>query len=139
MNRDPELETLLRSLRPATLPDPLQTAMKDPPARIAPASPRYLRWLALPLAAAAVWLLLATLRHEPVSAPASPAPITLRQSQSTLLDSRPLELVRIDDQYWELAEQEWLDEDLTLCSASPVTVKLTTTRREIVWQPVRFD
>lgn len=141
MKDDTELEALLRGLRPGTLPADLRAAMRTPPVRKRPASRRRLALIALPLAAAAAAAIMIALflaGEAPVGDPARDA-ITIRQSRSTLVESRPVERVQIEGTLWELAEQEWIDEDLTFCSLSPVGVKLTATRHELVWQPVRFD
>jgi len=137
MNDDAELETLLRGLRPGKLPADLIATMKHPPARdTLPWWRRPVIFVA-PLAAA---LAIAFFLHQSApTRPPGPQAVTFRQSQSTLLQSRPLEMVQIEGQLWELAEQEWLDEDTALCSAAPVKVKLTEIRHELVWQPVRFD
>ncbi|MCU0797680.1 MAG: hypothetical protein MUF31_17295 [Akkermansiaceae bacterium] len=137
MNDDSELEAMLRSLRPGSLPADLRQNLTHPPAPVGKGPPSRLLWLALPLAAAAAITLGFFL--PPRHAPAPAETVTLRQSQSRLVESRSLEVVRVDDELWELAEQKWVDEDLTLCSSSPVAIKLTTTRHERVWQPVRFD
>lgn len=141
MKDDNELEALLRGLRPGSLPADLRTAMRTPPVRPRRARRRHLAVMALPLAAAiaaAVMIALFLAGEGPVGDSAADA-ITIRQSRSTLVESRPLERVQIKGRLWELAEQEWIDEDLTFCSLSPVGVKLTATRHELVWQPVRFD
>ncbi|EDY18914.1 hypothetical protein CfE428DRAFT_3572 [Chthoniobacter flavus Ellin428] len=60
-----ELERRLAALRPAELPADLQTRLATPPP--ARGKIRWL-WVAAPLAAAAVWMLMPALPHLPVSA-----------------------------------------------------------------------
>jgi hypothetical protein len=137
MNDDTELETLLRGLRPGKLPADLRAAMKHPPGRDPLPWWRHPAILTVPLAAALAIAFF--LPKNSATRPSGPAAVTLRQTQSTLLQSRSLEITKIEGRLWELAEQEWLDEDIALCSAAPVKVKFTEIRHELVWQPVRFD
>jgi hypothetical protein len=40
---------------------------------------------------------------------------------------------------WSLEEQHWKDEEIALCSDSPLTVHLSRDRHELVYEPVPFD
>jgi hypothetical protein len=74
----------------------------------------------------------------PGSPPTVPA-ITLHQQESTLLRSKRIALEKHDQVWWEQCEQEWLDQEFTLCSDNPAMVRFTRTRHEVVWQPVEFQ
>jgi hypothetical protein len=110
----------------------------------APACRRILRswqFALAALAAAACVLLLPAILPDP-AAPAQPAtsrPLSVRHHESTLLAERPLAVVERDGRFWRIAEQQWQDRDLALCSATPVRVRFAATRRELVCQPVEFD
>lgn len=138
MNDDSQLEAALRSMRPGKLPADLRTRMAEPPPA---AGPRlWKRPLAiLPLAAAAVWLLWPGLAPPPATPAAPPPTLTLHEQRSTLIDSRPLKFIEHDGQLWEIAEETWREEELALCSTSPLQVQTTETTRQIVCQPVHFD
>jgi hypothetical protein len=144
MTPDQEIESLLKSLQPAELPPELRRRMQQAPDARAekvlhfPIHRRLVIALTAAAACGAAWL---SLRGpDPVERPAVEAPaVSVRQTQSTLVATRPISLVEHDGRVWELAEQEWLDEDIALCSTSPVRVRLAETRREVVYRPVAFD
>jgi hypothetical protein len=64
--------------------------------------------------------------------------LSICQQRSVLLGSRTLAVLHHDGRTWEVAEQQWRDDKLALCSAVPVQVQSATIRREIVCQPVDF-
>lgn len=140
MKTDDPLEHLLRSLQPAPLPADLAAEMQAPPDAAPPATPFPWRRLAamagLAAACAALWW--STARLSPTPEFQQPA-VSVVQRQSTLLDRRPLAVVEHEGRIWEYAEEAWLDEELALCSATPVRVKSKSTRHLVVCRPVDFD
>ena len=137
MKDDLELESMLRDLRPGQLPPDLRARMTEPAA----SSPLWKR-LPLPTAIAAafagaagtLWLVM---QPQP-QGQSSASPITVHQHRSTLIENRPIEVIEYQGQFWELTEQKWLDEDIALCSATPVRVRLSEIRHELVYQLVQF-
>ncbi len=131
---DSSIETMLRQMRPAPLPTEVCEHLQDEPVKYRVALIK--RPLLLGLLSAAALLILCFLWP---SAP-SPAPaVTLHQQESTLLRSNRIALEKHDQVWWEKWEQEWLDEEVTLCSSNPALVRFTRTRHEVVWQPVEFQ
>lgn len=128
------LEAMLRQMRPAPLPADVCAHLKDEPAKY---RARLIRGpVVVGLFSAAALLLLCLIW--PASPPTMPA-ITLHQQESTLLRSKRIALEKHDQVWWEQCEQEWLDQEFTLCSDNPAMVRFTRTRHEIVWQPVEFQ
>ncbi|MDF1851661.1 MAG: hypothetical protein P1U85_12565 [Verrucomicrobiales bacterium] len=135
MKDDLEIESMLRDLRPQQLPADLRTRMKEPPVR----TDRWKRVVApAVLAAAAVWVVSLILPSMPPRAGGTLEPVTILQQQSSLIDSRVIAVIQGDGQAWEVMDQEWLDEELAICSSSSVQVRFTATRRELVYQPVPY-
>ena len=129
---------MLRDLQPEPLPADLRARMRAP----AVSSPRWKRpplltaiAAALVAAAGALWFVA---QSQPEGEDAA-SPITVYQHRSTLLENRPIEVIEHQGQFWELTEQKWLDEDIALCSVTPVRVQLSEIRHELVYQPVQFD
>jgi hypothetical protein len=131
---DSSLETLLRQMRPAPLPADVCAHLQDEPPKYR--APLIKRPLLLGLLSAAALLLLCLLWP---GTPASAPVITLHQQESTLLRSKRIALEKHDQVWWEQCEQEWLDEEFTLCSNHPALVRFARTRHEVVWQPVDFQ
>ena len=135
MKDDLELESMLRELRPQKLPDDLRTRMQEPPARPS-------RWkriiVPVSLAAAAAITFLLTIQSTSPPADESAAPITIVQQQSSLINSRVTAVIEHNGQTWELIEQEWVDEEVAVCSTTPTRVRLAVTRHELVYQPVTY-
>ena len=138
MKEDPQLESMLRDLRPGQVPADLRARMTVPAVSV----PLWKR-LPLPTAIAAAFVLAAGglwfVMQPPAQDQGSASPIMLHQHRSTLIENRPIEVIEYQGQFWELTEQKWLDEDIALCSATPVRVQLSEIRHELVYQPVRFD
>lgn len=131
---DLSLETMLRQMRPAPLPEDVCAQLQDEPTKYRASLVRHR--LMLGLLGVAVFLLLCMVW------PSSPPPasaITLHQQESTLLRSKRIALEKHDQIWWEQCEQEWLDEEFTLSSNHPAMVRFARTRHEVVWQPVDFQ
>jgi hypothetical protein len=139
MSHPSDLESMLRSLRPGTLPEDMRQRLADPPAAtpsrfIFPRRPVLLASASMAAAACAVLLL-----RQP-DAPVLPAaPLSVFHQESTLLGTRVIEIVERDGMVWSLEEQHWKDEELALRSDSPVSVHLSRDRHELVYEPVPFD
>lgn len=136
MKDDLDLESQLRNLRPQVLPTDLQARMEEPPAR--PSPWKRIVAPAILASAAAIW---AIVLNFPSAAPPqdqSAEPVTIVQQQSSLVGSRVIAVIEREGQAWELTEQEWLDEEIAICSTSPVQVRLTATRHELIYQPVPY-
>lgn len=135
MKDDLELESLLRNLRPQGLPADLRARMDEPPFRRS-------GWkgVVVPVvfAAAAVWVFFLALPSGVPQESEGVPPITIRQQQSSLIDSRVVAVIEHEGQAWELTEEEWLDQEIAICSSSPVQVRLAETRHELVYHPVEF-
>jgi hypothetical protein len=140
MKTDDPLENLLRGLRPAPLPADLAAEMREPPDVTPPATllpwRRFAAMAGLAAACAALWW--SPARKSPTPEFQEPA-VSVVQRQSTLLDRRSLAVVEHEGRVWEFAEEEWLDEELGLCSATPVRVRSKATRHQVVCRPVDFD
>lgn len=135
MKDDPTLESLLRSLRPAPLPLDLREQLKTP----RPLRPSLRRYLyACAAAAAAIILCCLLWPHSPTEPSADPAPICIHHKESTLVQSRDIGTIERDGRLWQVKAQEWRDEELTLCSNTPLTVRFSLTRHEIIYSPVTF-
>ncbi len=146
MNDDDLLEEELRQLMPSPMPEDLRERLAVEPTLLeAPRSRRIVPWAIVGLAAAACLVALITTlitRPKPdadeVASEAAPQ-LSVLQQESTLLNTRPLALKVHDGQVWEIAEEEWRDDTVALCSATPVRVRSTENRREIVCLPVEFQ
>ena len=90
------------------------------------------------LATAAVWAIIVNLPSTPPQPDEREQAITVLQQQSSLVDSRVIAIIEREGQTWELTEQEWLDEEIAICSISPVQVRLTATRHELIYRPVIY-
>ena len=135
MKDDLELESLLRDLRPQELPADLRARMDEPPSRRS-------GWKSIVVpcifAAAAVWVFFLAWPSVVPQESESVPPITIRQQQSSLIDSRVIAVIEHEGQAWELTEEEWLDQVIAICSTSPVRVRASETRHELVYHPVKF-
>ena len=146
MNDDEKLEHELRMLRPGPLPEDLKTRLsQEPPTSGEPKKGRTVSWSFLTIAAAACLVaMIAILMNrsnpgEDQLAHNDAPHVSVLQSDSTLLNSRPLALREHDGQVWEISEEEWVDDIVALCSATPVRVRSTESRKEIVCRPVEFQ
>ena len=138
MNDDSHLEAALRSMRPGPLPPELRERMKEPPP--GPIRGPWKRILATsPIAAAAAWLLWANLGPETTTAPGVAPALTIHEHRSILVESRPLKFIEHDGRLWEIAAETWREEELALCSTSPLRIQTTETNHQLVCQPVDFD
>lgn len=113
---DEELERRLTTLRPADLPEELQARLAAPPP--APGKIRWL-WVAAPLAAAAVWLLMPAAQLPaplPAPRPAAPPPSDFRvylpvHRTSTLVRLEKLDVIETESaQPVRLVRATWIDE-----------------------------
>jgi hypothetical protein len=139
MSHPSDLESMLRSLRPGTLPEDMRQRLADPPAAmpsriVFPRRPVLLASASLAAAACAVLLMR---QPEPPVLPA--APLSVFHQESTLIGTRVIEIVEHNGMVWSLEEQHWKDEEIALCSDSPVSVRLSRDRHELVYEPVPFD
>jgi hypothetical protein len=136
MKDDLDLEAQLKQLRPKPLPVDLEARMESPPARP-------FRWkrLVVPtllLATAALWAFFVAPPSASPPPDQGPEPITIVQQRSSLIESRVIAVIEREGEAWEITEQEWLDEEIAICSTSPVEVRLTTTRQELICEPVIY-
>lgn len=137
---DSRLEEQIRSLRPASLPPDLLARMAQPPLAMNPRRTRKILRVVFGagLAVAAAVAIMAHWPAPPVTPTAAAPSVSIRQQRSVLLDTRTLAVLHRDGRTWEVAEQQWRDDNLALCSAVPVQVQSAAIRREIVCQPVDF-
>lgn len=147
--KNDELENLMRSLKPAPLPADLKKRLSPEPMRPKPAATQW-KLLLVSAAVVAVGLFsvfIMNLMDSPQEAPSSTAntpmpiaetPVSVLKTDSTLLNSRTLEIKEVEGRLWEISEEEWRDDTLALCSAGPVKLNSTVIRREIVCSPLEF-
>lgn len=132
-----EIERRLAALRPAELPADLQTRLAAPPP--ARGKIRWL-WVAAPLAAAAVWLLMPAL-HSPVSAPpqtpaAQPSDfhvyLPIRKT-STLVDVENLGVIDTEPAHpIRLVRATWIDDVIYAGDDGHSTISHRTPRAQII-------
>ena len=151
MNDSSDIENMLRSLHPHDLPGDLKRRLDTPPTRRSrPAAWRHTLTAASAAAAAAclAWFLPKfslqsgsdSFSHHPATtAIPTSAPLAVHHSESTLIDSHSLGFLQRDGRMWSIEEQQWQDDEIACCSNSPVRVHQTSSRREVVCEPVRFD
>lgn len=157
--KDQDLETLLHQLKPAPLPDDLQSRLSAEPGRSMRARKRKITALVSGLAAAVAGILglmiLVSSRtrtgSDAVSVGAgqlpapderkvvTPRPVSVVKKDSMLLNSRLLEIREYDGELWEISEEEWRDDTLVLYSAGPSQLNATVIRREVVCAPLNFQ
>lgn len=137
MNPSSDLENLLRSLTPGELPDDLRERLIDGPAN--PRTPKPLRrWflrIGAPLAAAATLAVMIRPSRPPAPAP----PVSVHHIDSELIRSTRLGVVEENGRFYQVEERVWRDDESAVCSGTPVRINLGADRRELVYQPVRFD
>ena len=134
MNDPADLESMLRSLRPGTLPQDLRQRLATPPAAMPAVRPHARRlWSLLAAGTLAAAACVTVLLRQPQGPHAQPPPLTVHHQQSTLIHSRTLGYV------WSLQDQQWQDDEIACCSNSPLHVRLTSDRHQRVYQPVSFD
>ncbi len=141
MKAPDDLESLLRSLTPNTLPEDLKARLAvEPSPAPSPREPAHRRMMiaGFSLAAAAALVLVVREHGAPPSSPARPT-VTVLHRDSSLVATRKLGFVEKDGRVFRVEERHWRDEEEALCSSSPVSVRLHEDRREIIYQPVRFD
>jgi hypothetical protein len=144
VNHDPIEERLAR-LQPADLPSDLAARL----AQAAPAARGKIRWLAFatPLAAAAVWMLLAHVATPP-AAPSSAHAAKLQPSdlhvfapveeRSYLLEERDLGVIDAEPHHpVRLVHQTWLDDTTYRGDDGVSSFRRTTPRAEII--PVMLE
>jgi len=140
MNRS-ALEEEIRNLRPAPLPPDLLARMTQRPPLTQPRRARQVLHVGFgaALALAAAMVIMARWPAPPAT-PVAPLPsLSLCEQRSVLMDTRTLALLHHDGRTWEVAEQQWRDDNFALCSAVPLQVQSAAIRREVVCQPVDFD
>lgn len=135
MKDDLELESLLRELRLQELPADLRARMAEPPARR-----HHWKNIVVPcvLAAAALWVFFLVFPFGGAREAGGIPPVTVRQIESSLIASKVIAVVEQEGQAWELTEEEWLDEEIVICSTTPVRVRLAETHLKLVYHPVKF-
>lgn len=139
---DQDLEQQIRKLRPGPLPPELRSRLREEPAVNLPRRPRHLgRWAmaAAVVVAATVGALVFPDKQADEVAVEDNKPFTVIQEEATLIGTRTLERREHDGRLWELVEQQWRDETVAVCSATPVRVRSTVIRPEAVWVPVKFQ
>jgi hypothetical protein len=139
MNDPHELESMLHRLRPGALPQDLRQRLATPPTAPMAVCPVFRRPLFVAFAAMAAAASVAFLLRQPEPSDSPPAPLSLLHQESTLIATRVLGYVERDGRMWSLAEQQWQDDELAACSDSPVSLRRSSERRELVYQPVSFD
>ena len=136
MSADDDLEQRLTALRPADLPLELQARITR--AQLTPATPRRkARWLylAAPLAAAAVWLVLALPSGPPT--PREPQPSDFRvylpvEETSTLVEAKDIAFIDTDPaRPVRLVRATWLD-DITYRGDDGRTLRRQEPRVEFI-------
>ena len=137
---DEHLEQQIRSLRPNRLPPDLTERLEAEPIRPLGGTGR----VKLFIAAAAVFATAACIAiwFRPVDTSVGvsvPRAVSILQQDSTLLNSRTLALREHNGQLWEVSEEEWRDDTVAFCSASPAKLRSTVIRRETVCAPVDFQ
>lgn len=137
---DQELEQQIRNLRLGPLPAELRSRLREEPATEFP-RPRWksARWAMAAAVVAAAALTFLVSPDQPSDEVAVEDPISVIQQEATLIGTRVLETREYEGQRWELVEQQWRDETVAVCSATPVRVRSTVIRPEAVWVPVRFQ
>lgn len=146
MNDDEKLENELCMLRPGPLPEDLKERLSQEPSSSNEPEKRsnLFRKFMITAAAACLVAMIVVLMN-----PTNPgddqfthndAPhVSILKKDSTLVMTRPLALREHDGQVWEISEEEWLDDTVALCSATPVRVSSIESRKEIVYRPVEFQ
>ena len=137
---DQELEQQIRNLRLGPLPAELRSRLREEPATEF-RRPRWksARWAMAAAVVAAAALTFLVSPDQPSDEVAVEDPISVIQQEATLIGTRVLETREYEGQRWELVEQQWRDETVAVCSATPVRVRSTVIRPEAVWVPVRFQ
>lgn len=143
---DQDLENLVRRLKPSSLPEDLRERLAAEPEL--PATPVTKRMLLIVAGVAAAVVVFAGMilleRPEPPAGSLADGdeeerPVSVVQTDSTLLGSRLLEVKEYDGQLWEISEEEWRDDTLLLYTAGPSSLNSTVIRREIVCAPLQFQ
>ena len=139
---DQDLENLVRRLKPSSLPEDLRERLAAEPEL--PATPVTKRMLFIVAGVAAAVVVFAGMilleRPEPLAdGHEEERPVSVVQTDSTLLGSRLLEVKEYDGQLWEISEEEWRDDTLLLYTAGPSSLNSTVIRREIVCAPLQFQ
>lgn len=139
---DQDLENLVRRLKPSSLPEDLRERLAVEPEL--PATPVTKRMLLIVAGVAAAVVVFAGMilleRPEPLAdGHEEERPVSVVQTDSTLLGSRLLEVKEYDGQLWEISEEEWRDDTLLLYTAGPSSLNSTVIRREIVCAPLQFQ
>lgn len=141
MKAPDDLEMLLRSLSPNALPADLAARLEDePPSASASGGGTRRLWMGIAgsLAAAAAVAMMIPETSKPAASPARPA-VTVLHRDSSLVATRELGFLEKEGRLFRVEERHWRDEEEALCSSTPVSVRLHEDRREIIYQPVRFD
>ena len=136
---DQELERHIRNLRPAPLPDDLKERLRSEPEPVPSRKGFHRRGYAWAMAAclagaAVAWFLVSRGDRDP-GAPTvdAPEPISVLKEESTLVSTRTLETREHEGYLWDLVEERWRDEQVAMCSATPVTVRSSKIRPERHW------
>ena len=145
MNDDSFLENEIRRLRPGPLPEDLRMRMTSEPTPMKHTPlKRVVPWVVAGALAAAACI--AIVLNPPSSTEkiadentAPPEPLSIVEQESTLLESRTIEIREHNGRMWELVDQEWRDDTVAICSTTSVRVQSTVIRPETVWLPVEFQ
>jgi hypothetical protein len=138
---DQRLEEEIRRLRPAPLPTDLKARLAREP-ELHGRKPRRHMWLA---AAAALVVLAAGIaapsffRDTDTSPAVATSPVSVIQRESTLLGTRTVDQRELDGQVWELIEEQWQDDTIAACSATPVRVCSSVIRPAYVWVAAEYQ
>lgn len=151
MNEHDPVMNALRPLRPAALPEELRRSMACPAAEKASAvtpaichTPRSavrvrrLRVLMVSSALAAMAACMAPIIQPASRGEAPPLPVSVVRTESELVSRRTLGMEEHDGRLWERVEEEWRNESVAACSATPVRPRLTETRVVEMLRPVDF-
>lgn len=149
---DQDLEQQIRKLRPGPLPPELRSRLREEPPIDLPSRRRHLgRWAMAAAVVGAAILGVMIFPDKPSKQVAvedgttnelaveDHEAFTVIQQEATLIGTRTLERREHDGRLWELVEQQWRDETVAVCSATPVRVRATVIRPETVWVPVKFQ
>ena len=144
---DPSVESALRKLRVAPVPDDLFARLVNAEPKQSGATRFHVRpalaWAVPLFAVAACWLLVLRLsppvRPEQGHGVARDVPVRQLNHEATLLDERVLVVIQREGRVWEIAEEQWMHRT-ELVRASPAgEITATVFKREFVCRPVVFD
>ena len=136
---DQRLEEEIRRLQPAPLPADLKARLAREP-ELHERKSRRSMWIAAALVVLATGIVAPSLFRDTAPSPAiAAAPVSVIQRESTLLGTRTVDQRELDGQVWELVEEQWRDDTVALCSATPARVRSTVIRPTYVWVAAEYQ